>query len=706
MARELVSEKVTIPLDGLSSAAESDGSKLAEDTLNFYPDGEGYLINYPGRRDYFFRDIDDPSPTDPVGTPPSTDKDITRIKIFRDGVGQTHIVFVQAGVLRVVEGNGYRDLYTFSGKSPDGKYYPSLITHEGRLIIANLGDPLMQWDGFRSVVPVGVTETPDPPYVEVGHDPYIDSFPVLSSFVAGDEYKPNQEQDGYWSNTFYWWPGVPPPYVPGANFVDLFSDADASRFENYRPTQYRFCLAFFDKDGNFSRPSAGSNICFVPRNVKGEVVDQTGSDATKAKVEHYDVKHWMRVRWRPPMNNSHINGVVVYRTLDVNPETGNNPETYFTDWIQLDTVRCRHTSISSDAVLSGRDLMDSTVTGPPSTDLAASWGPRLVVRDPNSQESLMYSDITKWGQFRVTNIYKARDKIEAILPIGDRLLIVTHSTSEVLYYDQEGNVRYLETYENKGSYYGRSFSVQGNIAIGLFNDGFFVFDGKEFTEFETPYYIRDRYIDRFADVQRSVVQGEWYFFSCRKDFTSTKNNQILMCHIPTRRWFKISEQVYDLEVYGEHILGVDDSIYFLYRGDSYDESTIHIKGMLTSNVGREGVLDGISILMDPQSRGDVTLKIYGGDEWRDSYKGSAVSYPAVTTMNKSVMLPYFNDDKTTWEDLPAWTSPNDYWIRTELKGTPVGFRHHSKLTFESGKPQRIKAISFEYSAEDAVASKE
>ena len=75
-------------------------------------------------------------------------------------------------------------------------------------------------------------------------------------------------------------------------------------------------------------------------------------------------------------------------------------------------------------------------------------------------------------------------------------------------------------------------------------------------------------------------------------------------------------------------------------------------------------------------------------------------------MNKSVMLPHFNDNKTTWEESAEWTSPNDYWIRAELKGTPVGFRHHTKLTFESGKPQRVKAISFEYSTESSIASKE
>ena len=695
----LVSEKINLPLDGLSSSAETDGSKLGEETINFYPDGEGYLINYPGRRDYFYRDIEDPSPIDPVGTPPVTTSDITRIKVYRDGVGQVHIIFVQDGILRVVEGNGYRDLYTFVGRAPDSKYYPDLFVHENRLIIANLGDPLMQWDGFRSVIPVGITEVPDPPYVEVGHDPWIDTFQPTG--WSGGVYDPNLEQDGYWGNTLYWWPGRPPIYLPGATYTNHTLDDDYTRTENYRPTMYRFCIAFFDTDGNFSRPSVGSNVCFVPINTVGEV-----TASLHQKIENRDVKNWMRVRWRPPLNNEHINGVVVYRTLDIHEDTGNDDETYFTDWIQLDTVRCRHTSISSDSTISGRDLLDSSIRGPMSTDLGASWGPRLVIRDPENQETLLYSDITKWGQFRVTNIYKAKDKIEAILPLGDRLLIITHSTSEVLYYDQEGNVRYLETYENKGSYYGKSFSVQGNVALGLFNDGFFIFDGKQFNEFETPYFIRDMYIDRFANVQRSVIQGEWYFFSCRKDFISEKNNTILMCHIPTKRWFRVLEQVYDLEVYGEHVIGVDDSIYFLYRGSAYKEATIHIRGILTSSVGREGVLDGISLLIDPQSKGDVSLKVYGGDEWRDSYKGEAISYPSVTTMNKSVMLPHFNDNKTTWEESAEWTSPNDYWIRAELKGTPVGFRHHTKLTFESGKPQRVKAISFEYSTESSIASKE
>ena len=187
---ELIKQSIVVPLDGLSQEVETDGTVLGEETFNFYPDGEGYLVNYPGKTRYFkeppikvqpkLEDLgsndlpDSPGETGSaitVYTAPPTGK-FTRIRIYRDFSGSQHIVFVVDDKLCVAEGNGYRVLYTFAGNQKEEACYPSLFTHNNYLIIANLGDPVLIWDGFRNVVPLGVTEAPQPPTVSVGKPPW------------------------------------------------------------------------------------------------------------------------------------------------------------------------------------------------------------------------------------------------------------------------------------------------------------------------------------------------------------------------------------------------------------------------------------------------------------------------------------------------------------------------------------------------------
>ena len=185
---EIIKQKILVPLDGLSQEAETDGTTLGEETFNFFPDGEGYLVNYPGKTPYF-REVQAPEDTSDSGvfglgsisgtigsaqnvytTPPSGK--FTRIEIYRDSSGQQHIVFVVDNKLCVVEGNGYREIYTFSGITHDDASYPNIFVHQNKLIIANLGDPMLLWDGFQDVVPLGVTEIPDPPSTSVGLAPW------------------------------------------------------------------------------------------------------------------------------------------------------------------------------------------------------------------------------------------------------------------------------------------------------------------------------------------------------------------------------------------------------------------------------------------------------------------------------------------------------------------------------------------------------
>lgn len=723
---QLVKQNVLIPLSGLSQDAESNGSTLGEDTVNFYPDGEGYLVNYPGRVPYFDFSVGESSRSgssagsiahaQDVFTSPPSGK-FTRITIYRDSSGQQHVVFVVDNTMCVAEGNGYRTLYKFSGAQYEGASYPDLFIHENKLIVANLGDPVVVWDGFQDVVPLGVTESPEPPSVSVSLTPWYTELggsalgPAgnFSAFVQGLKAFEGGDLSkyGYWGNPGMWYSG-PVDYEPGGTYHGLgSSDSGYHLPNNWNETYWSWKVRYFDRYGNLGPASTASPVVRIPKN-RSFMVKPAFPEATKGgrvSLSDFDGKHFATVYWSPPKHDWHIAGAILYKTLDLHEDKANSPNVYYQEYVQNNVNCSRHTSVAGDSTLSNASLMDGDVSGPPSTDLAASWGDRIILRDPMRKEVMMYSDSGQPGQFRASNVYKARDTIEALLPMGDRLLIVTNSTSEVLYYTNEGSIAHLETHENKGSHYGRSFASFGDNIFGLFNDGFFLFNGQKFVEVPTPYFLKRDYIDRWHDVQKAVVQGEWYFLATRKEMVESENNYILMCNMPTGRWFQVSESVRDMVVSGDYILGVNDNVYFLYRGNDYPESTVHLNGVLNSAGGiiRESTLSNISLFLEPSSKKDVTVKVSGANTF-DSKSGSAVSYPAKSTVSKSIKYyPYYNDGESVWDD-SEWVAPNDFHIEVDLDQNITSFKHDIKFSFTGA--QRVKAIGIEYGVGSNIASTE
>ena len=724
---QLVKQNILVPLDGLSQEAETDGTVLGEDTYNFFPDGEGYLVNYPGKTSYFrpaSTIAKAASPTEVSGTtgsaqliftdpPDSKLGDFTRVKIYRDQSGQNHIVFVVGDKLCIVEGNGYRVIYTFSGVQYDNASYPTLFMHNNFLVIANLGDPVLIWDGSRDVVPLGVNEIPDPPVASVSRAPWYTN---LGNNELGGPQFTNIDRNhglrggdfsryGYWGNPGIWYSG-PLNYEPGGTYHGLFSSGDYHDQRNWNDTYWKWKVRYFDRYGNLGPASAATPPHLIPKNVALFVwpgFPEKSSDE-KVSLSDFDGKSCATVYWRPPKNDWHIAGAVLYKTLDLHQDKANSENVYYKEYTQDNVNCCRHTSMAGDTSLAAAGLMDQDVAGPPSTDLAASWGSRIIMRDPLHKEKMLYSDSGQMGQFRPSNVYKAKDAIEALLPLGDRLLIVTHSTSEILYYNRNGQIQHLETFENKGSYYGRSFATFGDQAFGLFNDGVFLFNGQQFKQTKSPYFLKKDYIDRWHNVQNSVVQGEWYFLSIRKEMVDLENNHILMCHLPTSRWFQVKESVHDMEVSGDYIVGVSDDIYFLFRGNDYAESKLHIRGLLNRSGGvlKESTLSSLSMFLEPASKNDVSVTVSGSNEF-DTKTGSAVSYPAKSTVTKDVKYyPYYNDGETDW-DSSEWVSPNDFHTEVDLDSNVTAYKHDIKFTFNG--PQRIKAIGIEYGIGLDIADK-
>ena len=228
---ELTKYKILLPVGGLSHDIETDGSKLGEHTINFYPDTEGYLVNYPGKFDYFRKEFGGSNPVSddsvdeetelvypvPSGSPdgssyshPPVSDNFTRVKLYRDSSNQQHIVFVMDKKLCVVEGNGYKVLFNFKGQARDEVCYPDIFIHQNYLIIANLGDPILLWDGYNDVCPLGVTECPEPPSVEVSRAPWYTNLGQRKNIenelvMCGTGWEGGEwSKYGYWGNQAIW----------------------------------------------------------------------------------------------------------------------------------------------------------------------------------------------------------------------------------------------------------------------------------------------------------------------------------------------------------------------------------------------------------------------------------------------------------------------------------------------------------------------
>ena len=639
--------------------------------------------------------------------------------MYRDQYAESHIVFVVDNKLCVAEGNGYRAIYYFKGQRIDGASYPTLFIHQNFLVIANLGDPILVWDGQQDVCPLGVTEIPDPPrvsvspvpwYTKVGERPNEEGNEVMIGYFGnGNELAGGcLSKYGYWGNPGVWYSG-PLNYEPGGTYHGLFSPGDYHDPSNWYDTYWKWKVRFFDKYGNLGPESEATPLTNIPKNTKRMSTPgwPMGSRDDRVSLADWDGKRFATVYWTPPKHDWHIAGSILYKTLDLHEVKANSDEVYYKEKTFQNCVQSRHTSMSGDSTLVQAATMSTQTTGPPSTDLAASWGTRIIIRDPLNKEKMLYSGKSKIGEFTPSRVYKAKDTIEALLPLGDRLMVVTNSTTEVLYYTSEGDIAHLETFENKGSYYGKSFAVFGDQAFGLFNDGFFLFDGQRFTKTNSPYFLKKDYIDRWHDVNNSVVQGEWYFLSTRKEMRSGENNFILMCHLPTSRWFQVKESVRDMEVSGDYIIGVSDSIYFLYSGGDYAASKIHMRGVLNADNGimRQSTLDSLSLFLEPTSKRDVSVLVSGSNTFSER-TGEAVSYPSKSTVTKDVNYhPYYNDEKSDWDDADTkWVAPNDFFIETQLTKNVTAFKHDIKFTFTG--PQRVKAILVEYSSGSDLADSE
>ena len=624
--------------------------QLGQNTINFYPYEDG-IQNYPGRTDYYDRTMGGAGPL--KGQPPSSGEDYTRITRYIDLYGNERLVFVMNDTVCVKVGNGYKELVTLNGDKIDGKYYPSMFAHQGKLVILNRGDYPYIWDGISAVQTIGIHETPGTPDARATIMPWSDTSFSLSSSV--------------WTFKNLWWPGVVPDSGPAQN--KDFDNVD----EIYGI--YRVCVQFFDRYGNKSRLSPASLEV---------TVDNFDNDSNPC---------FLVMDFVTPQMSDSVYGVMIGRTLSLNPLGGTGVETvFFNEATIYGTSQSRHTCIMNDTQLAARPVM-SNVYPPQTSSFGCSWKGRIFFSGGMTKNRTEWSGKTYFGE--IEGFYYSKDEVTAIVPAGDRLLIVTKSTVEVLYETQDGSIAVLEIDFRNGSNHGSTFCDLGNGAvIGLFNDGFKIFDGQKYTDVKSPYFIEGDYWD--TKIAQAIFSNGVYYLIARLEYTSTlANNAILMFYPQNMSWWRIDEISYGITDCPDGILITDETIYQAFTGDYESESSIEMLVVRPQDATpfQERNVVSMKFLMEPSSNGELRAYIQGKSDSSQSVRGRMM--PSKNSSSRGDFYDVvWNQGGKRYDQNHKWAGHN--FVMTCTMGHAVtGMYHDLYIVVPSGNRVVIKSISLD-----------
>lgn len=645
--------KTLLFLNGLIGLEEAKNLYLDEGSVNFYPIQDGYLQNYPGRTDYFDRSKGDPGATDTWGEPPALSADYTRVASFVDYLGASHLVFVKGNKLYETSSNGANEIATFRGDNISGKYYPSMFVHESKLVILNPGDYPMIWDGIDGSTPLGVQEVPGPPINVVTGNRNVRLL-SFNPYILG--------------NMWYHWKegsiNVGPAERKNSGGTGIFG-------------WYHTVVQFVDKYGNHGRVSSPSQIFSSIR-------------------ETDEWNRWtFNVIWDPPKIDNHIHFVRQGRTLTLNPaddSTLGESTVFHTEAFLQGTTCHRYTQRLPDSGLAASDLIDTSVGPPPSSGLGCSFAGRIWIV---SEDNLVwYSDLVLFGQFKATQIIRSYSNITAIIPAGDRLFVIGESSTEV-WFESNAGPALLEQDVSNGSMFGSSFVAAGDgVIFGLWNEGFGYYDGQKHSFVNVPYYLKDYYLKTVTPTNSAVKINDWYYLPIKQDQKLVKNNIILMFDFKNFKWFVVEDTVSDIAYWNEEIIGVDNSVYVLYRGNTFPAAILNSAGIVLSEINQETTVTDVRLLMEPSSFTTVSLSVTG--EQRNSVQtGTGYAQPLKgVNIDSPNPEPYWDEPGLLYNQ--DWIAPGDVFLQMRHSKPVPGFYHSIKASFIAGHLVRVKAVELSF----------
>lgn len=569
-------------------------------------------------------------------------------KFFTDVFGRRRLVAHVDDAIYAVDGNDVVKLFEYPPDidTDDGGHHVSFVEHQNHVIILHPNFPPLKWGGDEPVSWLGVRDIPTQPDVHAART-WGRYFQYLQTWgIQTANYKP-----------------------------PVFLQHDDATGPASRAWKYK--AAFMNSRGQIGRWGASSYI---------ELAPTSGNQLFRM----YPIVEWTRPTdqgpdFRTPQqtgaptgNGTDITHVVIARTGDViaDPDAG----IFLVQGVYPYTMN-HVTDGTPDAGLS---LSIEEDNFPPQN---ASFG--CVFKDTLLISGNLADPYGVWWSkpgfmesFPPLNYYKAIAKVTAVIPLSDRVVIVTEESIEVLRQADSGFFGRFRVESRKGSKYGNSIIEYKGSLFGIFDGGFGVFDGFSFKGMADEY---GELFDFISMAQADRIRGHidtsgryWLTVNYADSDDASGNGLVFMYDFTFNAWFRVSETATCIfEEAGELYFGALDNFYLVDAGTG--GADVHVLEFAATFMERQNPQFGLihkkvnNVYLRIASTGDYTgtVKLFA-DEMLESPVAEG-------TFDTNLGRPGLTDAKTdsVWGvaalDADAqWDSPRVGWQKVKLK-EPVDF---------------------------------
>jgi len=466
---------------------------------------------------------------------------------FTDTFGVRRLVTHVGDSIYSVNGNDVEQIFKYPDNvdTDAGRHSVEFIEHQNHVIILNPGFPPLKWGGDEAVSWLGIRDIPVQPEIHVART-FGKYFENIKSWGIGTA--------GY----------RPPVFMQHDDAVDPAKRA------------WKYKLAFMNSRGQIGRYGAESYFELHP----------TGGDQLKRQ---HPIVEWKRpvdqgpdfelpaATGHPTGNGTDITHIVLARTGDTIADA--NAGAFFVHDIYPFTMN-HITDGKPDAALSLAIEEDNFP--PVSAAFGAVYRDTLMIsgnrEDPNG---VWWSKPGFMEAFPPINYYKATSPVTAIIPLSDRVAIVTRNTVEVLRQDSTGIFGQFRVEWTKGTQFGRSLVEYKGSLFGIFDSGFGIFDGFAYKGMADEFgelfdFITEANADRIR-AHADSMNRYWITINYADIADKSGLGLVLMYDFSLNAWFRIDDVVTSFfEEDGELFFGGKDNFRAFNHGTGGNEHILEI----------------------------------------------------------------------------------------------------------------------------------
>lgn len=628
--------------------------RITSRSEGWIPHPEGFLKTYKsGKRVLPGEDL---TPGQPGNNGPIQwdDKYVRSGKFFTDTLGRRRLVTQVGRSLFSVDGNDVTELFKYPANVSfdDGLNHVYFIEHQNHIIFLHPDFPPLKWGGDEPVSWLGVREIPSNPEVHV--------------CKPWGKYFESRQSWGIITTNY-----MPPVFVQHDDATEPHSRG------------FKYVVAYMNSRGQIGRWSESTYA---------EITPSSGISTSR----QHPVIEWRRPKeqgpgWELPQyagsgtgNGTDITHVVLART---NNTIADREAGLFMVLGVFPYTMNRTTDQTADAGLSLSIEIDNYP--PVNASFGCEYKDTLIIsgnkKDPYG---VWYSKPGFMEAFPPTNYYKAQAPVTAVVPLSDRVCVITKSGIEVLRQTDTGAFGRFRIEARKGSQFGRSIVEYKGSLFGIFDGGFGIFDGFSYKGMADEYgelfdFISNSNADRIrAHVDTSGrywVSLDWADYETTAlpgEFAGT--GLCLVYDFTLNGWFRVEEAVTCIfEEDGELYFGGRDNFRLADAGDmpaGYKELEIAPTFLSDENPQFALLHKRVqNLYLRISSTGNYTAYV-------DVYVDELLAEPAATgTIETRLCSPSMTDQSpdSTWgeailDEDATWDAPRYGWVKVRLN-EPVDF---------------------------------